>query len=78
MATEEVAIEGQRILRIRRMTDDEMRNEGWEHEIGDNPVVIVLENGVRMFPSRDPEGNGPGMIFGREDEESCFTLYVAP
>lgn len=32
--------------------------------IGDACLVIVLGNGDRIFPSRDYEGNGPGVFFG--------------
>lgn len=54
---------GEKIVGLRKMTKAEMRREGWEgtNEI---PMVIVLENGSLLYPSRDEEGNGPGSLFG--------------
>jgi hypothetical protein len=56
---------GQRIKEVRLMTPTEMAHEGWTADrIDMAPVVIVTENGTRIYPARDPEGNGPGCLFG--------------
>ena len=54
---------GQKIIKLRPMTDEEMEAEGWEGH-GSKPSVIVLENGTKLYPSRDSEGNGGGSLFG--------------
>lgn len=42
------------------MTPEEMEQEHW---VGKNPpAVIILDNGAKIYPSRDTEGNGPGVL----------------
>lgn len=66
---------GQRITGLRKMTKSEMRAEGWEHEARwSTPVCIVLEDGTLLYPSRDGEGNGPGVLFGRAKDGTSFLL----
>lgn len=56
---------GQKIVEFRPMTKAEMEGEGWEEDgIHTNPTVIVLENGTKMYPSCDEEGNDGGCLFG--------------
>jgi len=58
---------GRKIADIRPMTQNEMNAEGW----GQNPrsaVVIVLDDGTKLYPSMDYEGNGPGRLFGHGKE----------
>ena len=63
--TESDLIVGQRISKIRLMTDAELEVEGWEDAPSyHRPVVLVLENGDRLYASQDAEGNGPGALFG--------------
>lgn len=54
---------GSKITRVRPMTKREMRAEGWD---GQPPLCLVLDNGAIIFPSRDHESNGPGILFGRD------------
>jgi hypothetical protein len=49
---------------VRMMTKDELSNEGWEETWGGFPVVIVFEDGSKIYASSDPEGNDAGCIFG--------------
>ena len=53
---------GAKIIDIRKMTRAEADEEGWEYE-DVNCVVLVLDNGITMYPSRDYEGNGCGAFF---------------
>lgn len=66
--------EGHTIKAIRQMTDEEMKREGWDSGRWPNPTVIELQSGPILYPSMDPEGNGPGAMFGYYDgERFAFT-----
>jgi hypothetical protein len=67
-------IEGQRIVAIRGMTDAELVREDWSVRHGDSPPVIELESGIVLYPSMDPEGNGPGALFGIKPDNEAFFL----
>lgn len=56
---------GVKVKCVREMTKKEMENEGWEgwHRTS-APTVIEFTNGILVYPSQDPEGNGPGALFG--------------
>lgn len=56
-------LENHTVKEVRRMTDEELDREHWD-SIPASPVVVVFENGTRIYPSQDPEGNGPGALFG--------------
>mgnify|MGYP003149022956 CR=1 FL=1 len=56
-------ITGATIKKVRKMTKAEMTVEGWDPLLAP-PTVLVLSNGVKIYPSQDDEGNGPGAIFG--------------
>lgn len=55
---------GRRITEVRPMSRAELEGEAWEPTAYDCPVVLVLEDGTRLYPSRDAEGNGLGVLFG--------------
>jgi len=56
---------GKRIVDVRAMTQNEMQQEGWSVPYrGARPVVMVLDDGTRLYASQDEEGNGPGAMFG--------------
>lgn len=56
---------GLRVKEIRIMTDEEMEAEGWDHYGSlSAPEIIIFEDGSKLYPSCDPEGNGPGCLFG--------------
>ena len=66
-------IVGQRIVKVRPMTEEEKRHEGWSHDT----VVIELNNGILLYPSRDEEGNDAGTIFGKDgNRDFILTQYV--
>jgi hypothetical protein len=54
---------GRTITAMRAMTLAERRHEGWLHSYC-SAVVIELDDGTILYPSCDPEGNGPGALFG--------------
>lgn len=58
----QVELIGVKIKEVRAMTKKELDSEGWDDH---HPCqVIVLENGVKLYPSADYEGNGTGALFG--------------
>jgi len=61
------------IVKVRRMTDKEMADNGWDG-YHTNPPVLELEDGGILFPARDEEGNGPGVLFGVAPNGSEFML----
>jgi hypothetical protein len=67
--SKKVEIVGQKIKNVRPMTLAEMNREAWDR----NATVIELENGVILYPSRDNEGNGAGILFGI-DKDYHFAL----
>ena len=50
---------GCRIVSVEYMTEDDANEVDWSHR----PIIITLDNGLRLYPSRDDEGNGAGSIF---------------
>lgn len=68
---EEVAnIEGQEIVAVRKMTEEELEAQGWADEpdhYEDACKVIVTEAGNKIFASSDSEGNSCGVLFGEFD-----------
>jgi hypothetical protein len=55
------------------MTPAELAGYAWG---GEEPAVVLeLEDGSRLFASRDPEGNGPGALFF-ERKDGAGALYV--
>ena len=62
---------GQRITGIRNLTPDELDKEGWENNPFHGPATgLELENGVFLYPSQDPEGNGSGTFFYTQDKKT--------
>ncbi len=51
---------GKTITEIRPMTDEEMREEYWD----ERAMVLIFNDGTKLYPSRDDEGNGAGTLFG--------------
>lgn len=55
-------IVGSMVVEIRDMTDAELDAEGWSD--CNTTTVLVLNNGIKLYPSADGEGNRPGAMFG--------------
>lgn len=70
-------IVGQRIVALRHLTATELEAEGWEDYAGEAATVIVLENGVVLYPSADEEGNGPGALFANAYGRTLLILPPA-
>lgn len=63
---------GLRITKVRYLTREEMESLGWSQSV----VVIELENGTLLFPSRDDEGNDGGALFGQTKQGEDLTFPV--
>ena len=58
---------GQTIKAVRPMTKKELTAEGWETgSRHGTPTALVLADGTVLYASQDPEGNGPGALFGKK------------
>jgi hypothetical protein len=73
-AEEPASMVGRTIAEVRPMTRAELKKEGWETGRHLPPTVLVLDNGTKLYPSRDEEGNGPGAMFGTDAKGSNFML----
>ena len=60
--TKDDRIIGSKIVGMRKMTKKEAEVEGWEDD-RDDCIVLVLDNGIKMYASQDYEGNGGGALF---------------
>ena len=68
---------GQKIVAVRAMTAADMERQDWHQDsLGMAPVVIVVEDGTKLFPSKDDDGNGYGCLFGETRQGKGF--YVTP
>jgi len=65
-------LENQTVREVRQMTDAELEHEGWNLCRGQPPTVIVFEDGTKVYPSIDSEGNGPGTLFGIDSNGQAF------
>jgi hypothetical protein len=64
---------GLRVTEVRMMTKLELEAEGWEESWGGFPVMLIFEDGSKIYASSDPEGNDAGCIFGlTKDGESII------
>ncbi len=54
------------------MTKAEQNAQAWYEPA----IVIELEDGTILFPSKDEEGNGTGVLFGRERSGEDFALFT--
>ena len=52
---------GKKIVSIRWMYEDEVKAMGWHSRA----IVMHLDDGSLLYPSRDDEGNDAGALFGQ-------------
>lgn len=66
---------GRTIECVRPMAEQELRHMYWpSHPRDGAPPVIELDDGTVLFPSMDPEGNGPGALFGTTETGDEFII----
>ena len=68
---------GTKIIDIRNMTNEELKNEGWDNYYSeqDDIKVLVFEDGTIIYPSIDYEGNNPGVFFGYKNGKNSFATW---
>ena len=54
---------GRKVVAVRYMTTEEAEAHGWVSR----PLVIQLDNGLIVYPSRDDEGNDGGALFTNDN-----------
>ena len=52
------------IVKVRYMSSDEVEFFGWQSKA----IVLHLDDGTMLFPSRDDEGNDAGALFTTNDD----------
>ena len=67
---------GLRVTEVRMMNNLELMAEGWEDYWGGYPVMIVFEDGSKIYASSDPEGNDAGCLFGMTSKGE--SIIVSP
>lgn len=65
-------LKGRKIVNCRYLSEREVEDMGW----GCRCVVIELDDGSMIFPSRDDEGNGAGALFGQSPKGESLTFPV--
>jgi hypothetical protein len=63
---------GRKIFDVKPMGKAELEAEGWD-DTG-TAVVIVLDDGTKLYASRDDEGNGAGALFGTDKKGKAFRV----
>ena len=65
---------GQKIVNLHPLTAKEATQEGWDLDSHGATMVVELESGLKLIPSQDDEGNGPGTMFAHQGKE-CYTIW---
>ena len=63
---------GRKIFDVKPMSKAELEAEGWAG--AGTAVVVILDDGSKLFASQDDEGNGPGAIFGVDKAGNGFRV----
>lgn len=61
---------GRKIVEVRYLEDEEMESLEWHERC----VVMVLDDGNILFPSRDDEGNGAGALFTNDENNPVLPV----
>ena len=68
-------LKDKKIKIIRPMRPEEKKAEGWDESHHETTMVIELEDGTKLYPSRDEEGNGPGVLFCTTPDGKQIAFY---
>lgn len=67
-------LKGRTITVIRYLTDEECEVMGWHRA----PLVLQLDDGTLLIPSRDDEGNDAGALFTQHGTKTKGIPTCAP
>lgn len=59
---------------VRWLTQKEADEEGWDDITWNNTAVLEFSDGSKIYASCDPEGNGPGSLFGALKNNEMFMV----
>ena len=59
-----------KIVAVRYLSQKEADALGWYHR----PIVLQLDDGNLVFPSRDDEGNDGGSLFTNDDKQPVIPV----
>jgi hypothetical protein len=72
----DAGVAGRTIVEARPMNAAELKFEGWKVDrTHASPTVLVLDDGTKLYPSRDEEGNGPGALFGTDAKGGGIAVF---
>ena len=63
---------GRTIKEVRPLTKEELTAHAWDGSAG---AVIVLDDGTKLLPMRDEEGNGPGALLVEEADRTVLLSW---
>jgi len=68
---------GRSVAGVVPISDQELEDHAWDlNRTGERPAVIVFDDGARLYPSQDSEGNGFGTFFlGLADGEEVLVCF---
>ena len=67
----ERALLNKRIIKVEYMSKQEAKDYMWDNR----PITFMLDDGTRVIPQADDEGNDGGAVwFGNNDEESIMPV----
>lgn len=62
---------GKKITKVRYMTENERDDHGWYGR----PLLIYLDDGTVIYPSKDDEGNDAGALFTNIETLSTIPVF---
>jgi hypothetical protein len=65
---------GKVVKKLRYLNRSELAREGWDTR--QKVAAVEFSDGSLLYASSDPEGNGPGALFGTTPEGQ--TVWVSP
>ena len=68
--TAEKQLLGRKIVKVRYMSKEEAEDMDWSSR----PVVLQLDDGNIIYPSKDDEGNDGGALFTNNEEEPILPV----
>ena len=74
MAKKTNAWEGKVVRKVRYLSKDELAREGWDQR--QKVAAFEFTDDSLLYASCDPEGNGPGALFGVSSQGQ--TVWVSP